>query len=772
VGQVYHKEWADGDVRRAAKVVETQSPMNFGDSGGPLVNGRGELIAVTQGGDFTVLAFDRAGRLRALNARLISWFIHVDEVRAFLGDRDYTWVEGEAAPGPVWEMAKLQQALRGPDVQAARAAADYLAQLGPDAGPAVDDLIVALGHLDPTVRRLAAQALGQIGEPAGRAAPHLADLLDDEPTRLAALRALAQMGAAAAAEIPRVTRLLDSRHRVVRAAALQMLVSLGPRARAAVPDLVGLLTTGDAEVKALAVEALGAIGPEAAAAASVPLAKVLSQAQGNAPLRQDALAALCRLGPGAQAALPAVQAALRDPDQEVRGLAIAVLGVLGPDQNAEQTTVAIKQALGPSPALMILFQALDTWAAFGPQARFAVPYLLELAQGPEDLLLRQLTELTQPPFHRPHSLFEEDSPLRQLAEQTLRRTGDVVQEADLPLFFAAFANPDRAVHTRAYAGWALQKYATPRSDLPVGTLTRLLREPSSEVRGWAAQVLGKLGPRARRTVPDLVRLLAEEGNGEAFVRLGVVIALKSLGAANPDLTVPALRQALADPDRQVRLQAARAVAELGPVAAAAAGELGMALGATDPALRRAGLTPGGADPALRRACLVALSRLGAKAAPAVGPLTDAAHDQDLAVRLLAIDTLGAIGPKAEGAVPVLLAGFRDHERFGARPYKGLFEATANALAKIGKPARDAIQRMDVINKSKDLWEVTGVVSAVARSDLGREVALAYLRSLEAGKMLQNMVRAARTDPDAQEALVLVRAALAHLKRQAERERPR
>jgi S1-C subfamily serine protease len=56
-----------------AKVVETQSPTNPGDSGGPLVNGRGELVGITQG--------------MAVDAQLLSLFIDVSEVKAFLASK-------------------------------------------------------------------------------------------------------------------------------------------------------------------------------------------------------------------------------------------------------------------------------------------------------------------------------------------------------------------------------------------------------------------------------------------------------------------------------------------------------------------------------------------------------------------------------------------------------------------------------------------------------------------------------------------------------------
>ncbi|MFN4260871.1 MAG: trypsin-like peptidase domain-containing protein [Gemmataceae bacterium] len=74
VRQVYNKRWrsAPDGAEREAQIVETQSPTNPGDSGGPLMNDRGELVAVTQGG--------------ALDANLLSIFIDISEVRAFLSE--------------------------------------------------------------------------------------------------------------------------------------------------------------------------------------------------------------------------------------------------------------------------------------------------------------------------------------------------------------------------------------------------------------------------------------------------------------------------------------------------------------------------------------------------------------------------------------------------------------------------------------------------------------------------------------------------------------
>jgi S1-C subfamily serine protease len=88
VRQVYEKEWkthdelTGRDLNFAAKVVETDTPLNPGDSGGPLVDGRARLVGIAHG-----------THARAKN---LSVFIDVEECRALL--RRYYESVGEAAP--------------------------------------------------------------------------------------------------------------------------------------------------------------------------------------------------------------------------------------------------------------------------------------------------------------------------------------------------------------------------------------------------------------------------------------------------------------------------------------------------------------------------------------------------------------------------------------------------------------------------------------------------------------------------------------------------
>jgi tetratricopeptide (TPR) repeat protein len=72
VRQVYRKEFLVGDQPVAARVVETQSPINPGDSGGPVVNDAGQVVGVTAA--------------RSRSAQLVSVCIDVTEVRTFVAE--------------------------------------------------------------------------------------------------------------------------------------------------------------------------------------------------------------------------------------------------------------------------------------------------------------------------------------------------------------------------------------------------------------------------------------------------------------------------------------------------------------------------------------------------------------------------------------------------------------------------------------------------------------------------------------------------------------
>ncbi len=133
---------------------------------------------------------------------------------------------------------------------------------------------------------------------------------------------------------------------------------------------------------------------------------------------------------------------------------------------------------------------------------------------------------------------------------------------------------------------------------------------------------------------SLIKALADVNN-----RQGASIALTNLGRP----AVPALRDALASTNSDVRVWAAYTLGEIGPDAATAVDELAQALSSSDMALSAA-----------------AASALGKTRAPkAVQSLAQALESKDTAVRRNAIIALGQIGAPAFPATAKLLEALPD-----------------------------------------------------------------------------------------------------------------
>jgi HEAT repeat protein len=116
---------------------------------------------------------------------------------------------------------------------------------------------------------------------------------------------------------------------------------------------------------------------------------------------------------------------------------------------------------------------------------------------------------------------------------------------------------DKKPDVRAAAARALLELGPIPEDLPA--LARLLKDRDEAVREAAVRSLGKLGPAAKETVPQLVKLLTNDGLSQ--VRIAAAVALGEIG---PDAlsAVAKLQQAVRD-DRVVEPAAKKALEKLG-----------------------------------------------------------------------------------------------------------------------------------------------------------------------------------------------------------------
>jgi len=284
-----------------------------------------------------------------------------------LGVRWYaTYALGRIGPDAAAAIPALERILGNLDEHeyVRGGAAWALGRMGPKAAPAVPLLVRTLSSKHVSVRRNAAQALGNLaavqqplpsgvsGEGQGareRGVSNLLKLLDDEDSqvRVAAAVALWKIQPS-----PRATAALEAMLRGGEPAACQAAVALGELgegAREAVPALVAALGHSDEDTRRAAAAALGRIGPGAIPALRDVLATADEKAKREAvealgwigagalsalvealgdpspPVRRSAARALGRLGPVAKDAVPALLRSVSDPQPEVRDTAAGAL---------------------------------------------------------------------------------------------------------------------------------------------------------------------------------------------------------------------------------------------------------------------------------------------------------------------------------------------------------------------------------------------------------------------------------------------------------------
>jgi HEAT repeat protein len=131
-----------------------------------------------------------------------------------------------------------------------------------------------------------------------------------------------------------------------------------------------------------------------------------------------------------------------------------------------------------------------------------------------------------------------------------------------------------------------------------------------------------------------------------------------------------------DPEPEVRVEAAQALANIGPSAYEAVPELIEALGDK--------------EKALRRMAALALGQIGRYAGDAVPALTRALKDPSKAVRRRAVMALGAIGHDARPAVPALIGLLDDTDLSQATNEPPVRESAIITLGRLGPDARAAV----------------------------------------------------------------------------------
>jgi HEAT repeat protein len=214
----------------------------------------------------------------------------------------------------------------------------------------------------------------------------------------------------------------------------------------------------------------------------------------SADVRWKAADLLGQVGPDATDTAPALIEALKDEDLHVRTVAATSLGVLKPlPREAIPNLIAL---LGSGDRDSVA--AARTLSLFGPEARSAIPALVEAMQA-------------------------KDSEVRWNAIRTLGKIGPEARTA-VPALIKALKDEDALV--REHAAESLGEIG-PDAREAVGPLIETLKDRVARVRRDTARSLGQIGEAARPAIPRLKELL---GDPDKQIRQAVTKALRALGA--------------------------------------------------------------------------------------------------------------------------------------------------------------------------------------------------------------------------------------------------
>jgi len=471
----------------------------------------------------------------------------------------------------------LTRALRDRDPKVRGGAAFALETLGSEARAAVPALVAALGDAeppdDPTTPRAPTPddwqregeprpsgyyaALKAIGPPA---VPFLVGRLGapDRQSRVLAMRALGFLGHDAEPAVSGLIALLgDHDLRLEAAAALG-----GIRAKEAVAPLVAALKDRDADCRVRAAETLRRIGWEREAGqyssrtfargAIIPLAAALKDQDSR--VAAAAARALEDIGSESSAVISELVAAVDSPSAEVRLAALGAFGRVGAI-TAPSLGVVVKRLKDPDRRVRLAAaRAVDDDSL---DSMHVVEGLIAAMKDRDaDVRVAAVEKLSRAHFWAGGS--DKNGPWqRYIVREKLARpvlAGAALREA----------LHDTDSRVRAWAAALLPVFDNDTART-VPLLTGLLRDPDPAVRVAAVTGLRQLGPAAKAAVPELTRIVEDDGSGKAANEELSKNAVKALMEIDPHpvALIDRLVKRLDDPDEHRRDQATTNLSAIG-----------------------------------------------------------------------------------------------------------------------------------------------------------------------------------------------------------------
>ena len=351
---------------------------------------------------------------------------------------------------------------------------------------------------------------------------------------------------------------------------------------------------------------------------------------------------LVAMGPGA---VKDVTAMLRSRHVSIRKVALKTLAEFGPvAESAVDDIIKILDSPDPSAGTILRRYAATALGNIGPASARGVPALAQSLEVNEDL-----------------SGF-----LRHAAIVALGKIGPAASEASTDIA-KVLANDRYRSDRRQAAAHTLGLIGQPAEVIVPALRLALQENPDTLIAREAVVALGKLGPKAKDAVDDILKSLDSKAVGYR--------GLQTLAAIGPDAkgAIAELTRRLADKTVQNRRYAADALGRIGP---AAKGSI--------PALVKAFPPLADSDP-FRVAIVVAIAKLEGYPSRAVPFLKKCIVSSSPAVSSAAFTALGQLGDKSRGAVSTLvIITEKPDRRPGGKPWQAI-EALGN-MGKVAEPA--------------------------------------------------------------------------------------
>ncbi len=416
--------------------------------------------------------------------------------------------------------------------------------------------------------------------------------------------------------------------------------------------------------------------------------------------RQTAYTALTSVG---EEAVPYVAELLKDPDQQVRALALTPLGIA-----AGKSDVALKAVLGAlkDDSGSVRGQALSQLSRLGwdedVRLKSTVPLLLEAMESGDPDIRRNVAGILgrMGPEYIPHIirvLDDRDSMTVSSAAMTIGNLGKVASEATPALLKALGPVED---HQRGAIIRALGSIG-PKAREAIPVLLKML--DNSRDQSQVMRALVKIGPDDPRVLEALVGRLKNSytDSADTIVKIGPAAApyvLRLMEGGTPNGVSAGSRvlvkiQPLAAEVVPPILEALRRLKKREGLVIDVAGALGSLGASAAPLLVEALKDP---DPDIRAAAAGGLKKMGADARVALPALLQALNDKNTYVVAWSVEALGNIGAEAKEAVPELIRLLHPVQEYPRR-------AAAEALGKMGPDAKAAIPALLEALEDKDLY---------------------------------------------------------------------